>query len=233
MRTEDGYIICKCLNGEPGAFGILIDKYKAGIFAFAYDKLGNFQDAEDVTQEVFERAYGNLHSLRRWESFASWLYRVASNQCGRLLQNRSRRPDRESAEDQDPKALAKPSLEAYRNGRRDDRRNESLWDALSSLSETYREVLMLHYFGGMTIKDMARAIGASPTAIGARLSRARAQLKEEVLAMMDTAFEGQKLQDYLQPIYILEGLGVTADRRQLKFIAYIPAIAYDWVEESE
>ena len=42
-------------------------------------------------------------------------------------------------------------------------------------------------------------------------------------------FEGQKLQDYLQPIYILEGLGVTADRRQLKFIAYIPAIAYDWV----
>lgn len=46
-------------------------------------------------------------------------------------------------------------------------------------------------------------------------------------------FDSEKLQDYLQPIYILEGLGVTADRVQLKFIAYIPAIAYDWVEKSE
>ncbi len=46
-------------------------------------------------------------------------------------------------------------------------------------------------------------------------------------------FDSEKLQDYLQPIFILEGLGVTADRRQLKFIAYLPAIAYDWVAESE
>ncbi|MFC1713748.1 sigma-70 family RNA polymerase sigma factor [Candidatus Poribacteria bacterium] len=190
MRTEDGYIIYKCLNGEPGAFGILIDKYKAGIFAFTYDKLCNFQDAEDVTQEVFERAYRNLRSLRRWESFAAWLYRIASNQCGRLFQVRSRRPDSKFTEDQDPKFLEKPSLDAYRDSQID----ESLREALDSLSRIYREVLVLHYFGGMTIKDIARAIGASPTAIGVRLNRARAQLREEMLAMMDTTFEGQRLQ---------------------------------------
>ena len=46
-------------------------------------------------------------------------------------------------------------------------------------------------------------------------------------------FDSEKLQDYIQPIYILEGLGVTADRRQLKFIAYVPAIAYDWVAGKE
>ena len=190
MRTEDGYIIHKCLNGESGAFGILVDKYKAGIFAFAYDKLGSFQDAEDVTQEVFERAYRNLHSLRRWESFASWLYRIASNQCKRRFQVRSRRPDSEFTEEQAPKVFEKLALDAYRDSRID----ESLRESLDSLSSIYREVLILHYFGGLTIKDIARAIGASPTAIGVRLSRARAQLKEEMVTMMDTIFEGQRLQ---------------------------------------
>ncbi len=190
MRTEDGSIIHRCLNGDPGAFAILLDKYKAGIYAYIYDKLRNFQDAEDVTQEVFERAYRNLRSLRRWESFAFWIYRIAANQCRRWFNARSKRPDSQYIEDQEPDVLDKPSLDAYRDGQVDER----LQEALNSLSDTYREVLILHYFGGMTIKDMARAIGTSPTAIGMRLTRARAQLKEEMIAMMDRAFEGERLQ---------------------------------------
>ena len=85
MRTEDGYIIYKCLNGDTGAFGLLVDKYKAGVYALAYSKLRNFHDAEDVAQEVFIRAYENLHKLRRWERFASWLYRITSSLCMRFL----------------------------------------------------------------------------------------------------------------------------------------------------
>ena len=53
MRTEDGYIIEKCLNGDPAAFGLLVDKYRSSVYALAYAKLGNFHDAEDVAQEVF------------------------------------------------------------------------------------------------------------------------------------------------------------------------------------
>ena len=79
MRTEDGCIIRRCLEGEPEAFGLLVDKYKAGVYAFVYVKLRNFQDAQDVTQEVFLQAYRGLRSLRRWESSASWLYRIARN----------------------------------------------------------------------------------------------------------------------------------------------------------
>jgi RNA polymerase sigma factor (sigma-70 family) len=190
MQTEDGSIIHQCLNGESEAFGVLVDKYKAGIYAFVYGKLGSFQDAQDVTQEVFEHAYRGLRSLRRWERFAFWLFRIASNRCKMWARSQSRRPDSEFIEDQDPKILEVPSLNSYRESQMD----ESLRQALDSLPEAYHEVLMLHYFGGMTIKDIAGAVGASPTAIGVRLSRARAQLKEEMIAMMDTAFEGQKLQ---------------------------------------
>ncbi len=175
---------------DPSSFGVLVDKYKAGIYAFVYDKLRDFHDAQDVTQEVFEKAYISLRSLRHWESFAFWLHRIARNLCINWIRDQSRRPDREFISDQDPKTLATRSLGSYRENQLD----ESLQEALDSLPDSYREVLLLHYFGGMTIKDMARSLGASPTAIGARLSRGRAKLKEEMIAMMDTAFEGHKLQ---------------------------------------
>jgi RNA polymerase sigma factor (sigma-70 family) len=190
MRTDDGSIVQECLNGDSGAFGILVDKYKAGIYAYVYDKLHNFQDAQDVAQEVFLQAYRNLRTLRRWESFGFWLFRIARNQCGKWIRTQSRRPDRAFIEDQNPKTLEATSLDIYRDSQID----ESLQEALDSLPETYREVLMLHYFGGMTIKNIASAIGVFPNAVGVRLSRARARLREEMIAMMDTAFEEQRLQ---------------------------------------
>jgi len=53
MRTEDGSIIQRCLNGKPEAFGMLVDKYKEGVYAYVYNELRNLHDAQDVTQEVF------------------------------------------------------------------------------------------------------------------------------------------------------------------------------------
>ncbi len=94
MRTEDGSIIQECLDGESEAFGVLVDKYREGIYAFIYAKLRNFQDAQDVTQEVFLQAYRGLRNLRRRESFAFWLYRIAYARCADLLRIRSRRVDR-------------------------------------------------------------------------------------------------------------------------------------------
>jgi len=189
MRTEDGSVIQECLNGKPGAFGVLIDKYREGIYAYVYTELRNFHDAQDVTQEVFLQAYRDLRKLKRWDSFAAWLYRIAYRRCVEWFRIRARRVDREFIQDQDPKVVDAPSLDSYRR----DQLSESVREALDTMSDIYREVLILHYFGGMTIKDIARAIGASPTAIGVRLNRARSQLRKEMVAMMDTAFEGQRL----------------------------------------
>jgi len=57
MRTDDGSIVQACLNGEPEAFGLLVDKYRAGVYAFIYAKIGDFQDAQEVTQDVFLEVY--------------------------------------------------------------------------------------------------------------------------------------------------------------------------------
>ena len=193
MRTADGYIISKCLNGDKAAFGLLVDKYKEGVYALAYSKLGNFHDAEDVAQEVFIKAYRKLHTLKHYDSFHAWLYATTSNLCKDWIRARARRPDGEYIEDEDPKTLEVLSIEDYREKAAQRSLHESLEEALESLPEMHRQVLTLYYLAGMSGKEMARFLGIAPMTAWRRLSRARAQLKKEMAAMMDTAFEGKRL----------------------------------------
>ncbi len=189
MRAEDGYIVHKCLNGDSAAFGLLVAKYQAGVYASAYDRLQNFHDAEDVTQEVFFKAYRSLRTLRQWDSFASWLYRITLNVCKDWIRAQSRRPDHEFIEDQSQEVLDTPSENTYRQ----ELVFRSVRETLNSLPEMYRQVLTLHYLGGMTSAEIARFVGSSPAAIRMRLSKARSLLKEEIFAMMNTTFEKRKL----------------------------------------
>lgn len=189
MRTADGFIIRKCLDGDSAAFGLLVDKYKGGVYALAYSKLGNFHDAEDVTQEVFIKAYVNLRSLRRWDSFHAWLYSITSNLCKDWIKNQSRRPDRDSIEEQEEGVLEALSISHHR----DESLWESLRDLLDSQPESQRQVLTLYYLGGMNSNEIAEFLGTSPTAIRHRIHRARLKLKKEMLATMTGTFERKKL----------------------------------------
>lgn len=190
MDNEDSKIISQCLNGEPEAFGMLVDKYKAGIYAYAYAKIHDFHEAQDMAQEVFLQAYRSLHRLKKWESFSFWLNRIAYNLCRDWKRNQQRKVDTDFIEDQDSTILENPSFDSYR----DDQMNESLQETLESLPDIYREVLTLYYFGGMDSVEIAQALGTSPSNIRQRLSRAREQLREEIIAMMGTTFKEQKLQ---------------------------------------
>lgn len=189
MRTDDGSIIYDCLNGKSEAFGMLIDKYKEGVYAFVYSDIRNFQDAQDVTQEVFIQAYRDLRDLKRWESFSFWLYRIAHRKCISWFRDRAKRVDSDLIDDQERNKIDMPSLKSYQ----DDKLAESVHEALDTLPDIYREVLILHYFGGMKGEEIAESLGISPTAIRMRLSRAREQLKEEMVSMMNMAFDGQRL----------------------------------------
>ena len=189
MQTEDGYIVNKCLQGEKGSFGLLVDKYREGVYALAYYKLRNFQDAEDVTQEVFVKVYRKLHTLRRWDNFMAWIYAVTSNTCKDWIRSQSRRRDHESIGNQDLQTLDQLSMDSHR----ENTVFESLHEALDSLPQTYQQALTLHYLGGMKVMEMAKFLGTSPSTIARRLREAKAQLREEMLAMMNATYQQQKL----------------------------------------
>ncbi len=190
MRTEDGHLIQKCLDGEPAAFGFLVDKYKSCIYAFAYSKLGNYHDAEDIAQEAFFKAYQKLHALRGYDKFLAWLYAITNNLCKDFLRAKASRPDGEFVEEIEEEVLERPSMDAYQAGLT----YESLYDALKELPEMYRQVLTLHYLGGMKSREIAEFLGTSKNTIDQRLNRAKSLLKEEMLAMMSTTYNEMKLQ---------------------------------------
>ena len=190
MRTEDGHIIHKCLGGDTAAFGLLVDKYRASIYALAYTKLGNFHDAEDVTQEVFLKAYQKLRTLKRWDRFLSWLYAITSNLCKDFSRSRLNRPDTEYVADQEREHLDRLSMDSHHEADV----YQSLHETLAVLPEIHRQVLTLHYLGGMSHREIAQFLGTSPHAIAMRLNRARSKLKTEMLTMMKTSFDQQKLQ---------------------------------------
>ena len=192
MHTEDGYLIQKCLNGESEAFGFLVDKYRASVYYFLLARLRNVHDAEDVAQKVFLRAYEKLGSLRRWESFAKWLYSIAYTQSRNFIREKQNRPDREFLEEQDPCVMINHSMDSYHEEQATESLKETVEEAFNSLPEMYREVLVLHYIGGMQNKEIAVILGTSIDNIKQRLSRARSMLKEEVLAMMSVAYDQQQ-----------------------------------------
>jgi RNA polymerase sigma factor (sigma-70 family) len=189
MRTEDGHIIHKCINDEPEAFGFIVDKYKESIYAFAYTKLHNFHDAEDITQEVFIKAFRKLKTLKSYDSLSAWLYAITSNICKDFLRSRSKRPDQDFIEDSDPDILDHSSMDSYRESLIID----LLHDALDTLPEIYHEVLVLHYLGNMNSFEIAKFTGIEPGSVRQRLTRARDLLKKEMLEMMTTTFDEKRL----------------------------------------
>jgi len=189
MRTEDGYVIQQCLDGKSATFGFLVDKYKKSVYALAYSEVCNFHDAQDITQEVFIKAFQNLHTLKRWDNFMGWICRITINTCKNWIRSSSKRPDSEFVEDQKPSRLNSSSIESYQV----DMMYESVREALDSLPEMYRKVLTLRYFGGMTVSEIASFLCISPRSVDRRISEAQARLKEEILAMIGITTEKHEL----------------------------------------
>ena len=192
MHTRDGHIVHQCLSGSTESFALLVDRYKERIFALVYAKVGQFQDAEDLTQDVFLEAYKNLSTLRRWDNFYPWLYSIASNQCKNFHRTQKKQVDTTNL-------LARnPIHQAAVDADSEEVRIEQLHKALASLPEMHRQVLVLRYMTGMKSKEIAQTLRVSPNAINQRLMRARAKLKtalsEEMIPMIRTAFAERKLQ---------------------------------------
>ena len=178
MAHSDAELIKRTLDGDETAFGFLVDKYKGAVHALAYRKIGNFQTAEEITQDTFLKAHQKLSTLKDWRHFPGWLYTIASRFC--LMWHRKQRLPTQPLNTVEMRHVDALASAKYA----DEQTRQAVRDALEELPESQRTVLTLHYLGGMTCEEIGRFIGTSRGAVLDRLYRARAKLKEELIPMM-------------------------------------------------
>lgn len=164
---------------------LLYEKYKRPIHTYVYRLLGNQEDADDLTQEVFMRAFVSWGDLYDRDNLSPWLYRIATNLCVDLLRRRKRvswwpltkrRGDQQS--DYGPEEEAS-YLPQDSGGIPEVFEREQIRLALASMPEDYAIVLVLSAAQGLPYQDIATIVGISPNAAATRISRAKRMFAEQ------------------------------------------------------
>jgi RNA polymerase sigma-70 factor (ECF subfamily) len=163
---SDAALVARAVTGDAGGFVELVDRHHPACARYARRMLGNAQDAEDVVQETFLRAYLALPRYRERDRFKSWLFRILVNQC-RSQARRHAREARRFVGGPDGDAAAMPGA------RDEDGPDDALQMALDALEPLLREALLLKYGEELAYEDMARVTGANVSALKMRVKRAR------------------------------------------------------------
>ena len=173
-------IVRKVLQGDVNAFEKLVTEYEKAVYAIAQRMTGNPEDAADMTQEAFIKAYNSLGSFRGDSKFSVWLYRIANNVCLDFLRSRSRKPtvslsveDDEGEESQLDVAdeSQSPELLLERGLTRDAVRR-----GLDTLPPDYKQILLLREIQGLRYEEIALALGIDLGTVKSRIFRARKKL---------------------------------------------------------
>lgn len=174
MQLEDPDLVCKSLQGDMKAFGVLIDRYKQMVFTLACRIIRNKEDAEEIAQDTFLKAHSALETFKGEAKFSTWLYKIAYYRSLDQLKKKKR-------------DIASVSIDQYRSvdikvmsgvleelERQD--RTRLVKTAIDRLTEEDAAIVSLFYFDELSIKEIAEIVSLSPELIKVRLFRSRKQL---------------------------------------------------------
>lgn len=180
--AEDLILVNRAKEEDSAAYDELIRRYQERIYATLYHMTSNHEDANDLTQETFIKAYRALKSFKGDSSFYTWIYRIAVNKTINFLKSRKNRSHM-SLNDVDFNAENDPDLVALvsdKTPRRDlnlSELQEKLNEAMQKLSEVHRMVVTLHDVQGLSHDEIAKIIGCNVGTVRSRLFYARQQLQ--------------------------------------------------------
>src|SRR5689334_17542171 len=183
--TEELQLVQAAKGGDVSAFEDLVKRYDRNVFRIAQHITQNREDAEDVVQDAFLKAYQNLGQFQGQSKFYTWLVRIAVNEA--LMRLRRRRPERmvsldedvKTEEDSMPREIAdwSPNPEQqYTQGELKD----ILSRTIQGLPASFRTVFVLRDVEGLSTEETAEALDLSIPAVKSRLLRARLQLRERL-----------------------------------------------------
>ena len=159
-----------CLSGDPTAFGVLVDSYEGKLFNVALQITGSRDDAMDVTQSAFVKAYEKLHTFNPSYRFFSWIYRIAINEAFNLTRRKG------ASSGLDPEmALVKGDPEQLAS---EHELRRQLHRALGELSPEHRVVVVLKHLHGLSYREIAETLGIDEARVKSRLFGARQRLRQ-------------------------------------------------------
>ena len=180
MKTDDVELIQRILAGDEDAFGHLITKYQKRVHAHAWRKTGDFQIAEDITQETFLQVYQRLETLEDPMLFPKWIYTIVDRLC--IAWFRKNRLQIQSLEETHISEIETETYSRYMASEHVRTTVEAQRDIvkklLTQLKESDREVITLHYFEEMTSSEIGAHLGVPENTVKSRLHRARQRLKK-------------------------------------------------------
>lgn len=178
---SDGDLVRQTLDGRTAAYEELVRRWAARVLALCHAKVGSADAAEDLAQETLLRGFRALGTLCEPDKFGAWLHGIAERVCLDWLKSKRNHQvtfgvlDGENAEELFVANGDRPDQIADHNDQ-----VRHLMREVEALPTEYREVVMLYYYQDVTYRDLALALGVSTATVNARLTKARAMLRERM-----------------------------------------------------
>ena len=180
MESSDWELVQKCQAGEVSAFQQLAAKYHQKVYMLVLGLLHHREDALEVAQEAFFRAYRKIKSFKGGSSFYTWLYRIAVNAAIDFQRRRKKNPldfreDMDAILEQHQETVRDPSHDLQNKELR-----ENLIRAINDLTPDHKAVIVLRTIQGLSYKDIGEILGCSEGTVMSRLHYARKRLREKL-----------------------------------------------------
>jgi RNA polymerase sigma-70 factor, ECF subfamily len=177
MDSEtDKYYIKQVLEGKINAFSYLVDRHKDKAYNLAFRICGNCEEAEEVAQDAFMKAYRSLKNFRMKSSFATWLYRIVYNTAISLVRNR--RKGVLSLEEFPADAVDFLGINKTEDEAVEDYRNSLVNFALQKMNDEERGLITLYYYNDLDTEEISQITGVKKSNVKVRLFRARQKMAE-------------------------------------------------------
>ncbi len=169
---DERQLVAACLASTPGAFDLIVERHRRSVYQLCYRFVGNHEDASDLAQEVFLRAYRGLKNFQGGASLGTWLYRIAVNASLNRLS--ARPPLTDSLDRTEPiaDASADPAGELLRS-----ERSKRVRKAIGRLPRKQRATLILRVYHDLSHQEIASIVGSSVGAVKANFFHALQNLK--------------------------------------------------------
>jgi len=194
--ADDKPLVRAAQRGDRAAFRALVTKYQRRVYQLAVSMLKDPDEAMDIVQETFVRVHRYLPSFKGDSSFFTWTYRIATNLCLDVSRKKGRgeRVDIDET-DADIEAHMDPPSAAFAGPQRaalNEELKEKMDEALASLSEKHRSVLLLRELDGLSYEELAKVLGIRKGTVMSRLFHARLKMQRKLREYLGEEAKGEE-----------------------------------------